>query len=434
MESEAGGRALSRPRAPAPSSSGPAWVISVAAVVALAAAAYWIVATVRESRSTVRRSRTVSLLTYDRPFPAEGRYPADPYIGSAACSECHPGEAALFVRSGHSSTLRPAGKPELARELDGTSVADPEIPGVSWSYRYRDGQLLIARNSADGVEECVADYAFGSGRHATTFVSMIRPETPAILEHRLTYFAHIDGLDLTPGHNIKPPPPGLTALGGVPPARSVRTCFGCHATEISIGETKGIDEAMMIPNVTCERCHGPGRDHVEAVKRGNPDSERTMRFSRGQWTAPELLRFCGDCHRHPSGPRPDQIRRGDPLLARFQPIGLSLSKCYRESAGKLSCVTCHDPHGRASGHRDDSLAACLKCHGASGPDSSAAETPKAASKRPVVCPVSPSERCIECHMPRVTLEKNVVLSDHWIRILERDRPPQSKRTEAPDAG
>ena len=151
------------------------------------------ISSVREGRSLPRRSRKVALLTLVGRF----RIRAIPY-GSlyrfAACSECHPGEAALFARPGHASTLRPAGTLALARQLDGTSVADPEYPGVRWSYRYRDGELLIARKTQDKFEECIADYAFGSGHHATTFVSMIRPGTPAILEHRLTYFAEISGL------------------------------------------------------------------------------------------------------------------------------------------------------------------------------------------------------------------------------------------------
>ena len=174
--------------------------------------------------------------------------------------------------------VRRAGS-RLARQLDGTTVADPELPGVFWSYRFRDGALQIARKAQDKVEECIADYAFGSGRHATTFVSMIRPDIPAILEHRLSYYAHSGGLGLTPGHDIKPPPPGLTALGGVPPPRDTRACFGCHATQISAQGGPGIDEQTMIPNVSCERCHGPGRAHVEAARRGAPSPNFRCRWA-----------------------------------------------------------------------------------------------------------------------------------------------------------
>jgi predicted CXXCH cytochrome family protein len=132
-----------------------------------------------------------------------------------------------------------------------------------------------------------------------------------------------------------------------------------------------------------------------------------------------MLRFCGDCHRHPDGPRPDQIRRGDPLLARFQPIGLSMSKCFKGSAGGFSCVTCHDPHGRASSERASYDAVCLKCH-TTAVESSALTPKKPDPDRPGTCKVSPGERCVECHMPRVDIGHKVLLSDHWIRVHKDD--------------
>ena len=94
--------------------------------------------------------RTVRLLTIDRPFPAEGRFAGDPYVGSRACAECHPAEAALHSRSGHARTLWPAGRRVVSARLAGTTVPDPEVPGVSWSYQYRDRQLHI---TAAGTEQ-----------------------------------------------------------------------------------------------------------------------------------------------------------------------------------------------------------------------------------------------------------------------------------------
>jgi len=325
-------------------------------------------------------------------------------------------------------TLRPAGQLAVSRKLNGMTVADPELPEVLWSYRFRDEALTIARKAQGKVEECIAEYAFGSGHHATTFVNVIDPEIPAILEHRLTYYANAGALALTPGHDMKPSPPGLTPRGGVPPPRDTRACFGCHATQISAGGSQRLDEGTMIPNITCERCHGPGRAHVAAARRKAPQSELSLPLGPGRWTAPELLRFCGECHRHPSGPRPEQIRRGDPLLARFQPIGLSLSKCYRQTPGSLSCVTCHDPHARASSNRAGYDAICLKCHGGRG--GSAAQAP-GVGRPNVVCRVSPLERCVECHMPRVDVGHQLLLSDHWIRIHDDGEPAAKKRIHVP---
>jgi hypothetical protein len=399
-------------------SARPARVILIVGLAALVVAISWLVYAASRSRSASVPPRRVRMLTYDRPFPAEGRFEQDPYVGSKACAQCHPGEAALHSRSGHAMTLGPAGRRPLARRLDGTSVVDPDMPNVQWTYRFHDDALYVGRKVSNKLEECIAEYAFGSGHHATTFVSVIDADKSAILEHRLTHYAHDDALGLTPGHDVKPPPPGLTPYGGVPPPRDALACFGCHATQLSALGNERIDEATMIPNVSCERCHGPGRAHVAAALAGAPEAELSLPFGPDRWTASELLRFCGECHRHPAGPRPEEIRRGDPHLARFQPIGIFLSECYRQSAGALSCVTCHDPHARASSHRDYYDQICLKCH-----SSSAGSPPQFAGRRrpaQVACRVSPREHCVECHMPRVDQGHNLLLSDHWIRVHEHD--------------
>ncbi len=51
------------------------------------------------------------------------------------------------------------------------------------------------------------DYAFGSGHHATTFVSLTsrRSDQPTILEHRLTAYTHKGTPDITPGQHEAPP-------------------------------------------------------------------------------------------------------------------------------------------------------------------------------------------------------------------------------------
>jgi hypothetical protein len=394
---------------------------------ALVGAALWLVLGGDGQRPAPLTGRLegLRLIGIDRPFPAGGRFASDPYVGSRVCAECHPGESALHARSGHAITLRPAGRLAVDRRVDGKAVDDPEFPSAAWSFRYRDGHLYIARRVGERVEECVAEYAFGSGHHATTFVNIIDPATPAILEHRFTYFSRDGAVDLTPGHEIKPPPPGLTPHGGVPPPRDARNCFGCHATEVSAPGDPGIDEARMIPNVSCERCHGPGRAHVEAARRGAAETELSLPQGTGRWTAAELLRSCGECHRHPNGPRPDAIRREDPNMARFQPIGLMQSRCYRESAGALSCVNCHDPHARASADRAGYDAVCMTCH--RGP---AEPTPRSTAGR-AACPVSPRGRCVECHMPRVAVDpgRHILLSDHWIRVRREGDPVPAQPTD-----
>jgi hypothetical protein len=380
------------------------------------------------SRQAQRRGRTVAalpkrlgLITFDRPFPAEGRYVADAYIGSKVCAECHPGEAALQSRSGHSMTLRPAGRLALSRRLDGRVVADPEWPDVHWSYHFRDTQLEIERDAPSEVRKWVADYAIGSGHHAVTFLSVLDRAAPAVLEHRLTYFNRAQGqneLGITPGHETRPPPPGLKPYGGELPARVGRECIRCHATQISAGDDQRFDEETMIPNVSCERCHGPGKAHVAAARRGSAESELALPFGPERWTAESLLNMCGACHRLPSAAQVVQVRTDNPLLIRFQPVGLMQSLCYQKSGGQLSCITCHDPHARVSTNRGAYDATCLSCHGGSSRTTTATSAASAELRQATgtPCPVSPTKGCVECHMPRLDGGQGIIFSDHWIRV------------------
>ncbi len=72
------------------------------------------------------------------------------YVGPATCRECHPGESALFARSGHGRTLWPAAADNnpVVAWLDGKTWKDPEVPEATWSYQVKEGRLVAGR----GVE------------------------------------------------------------------------------------------------------------------------------------------------------------------------------------------------------------------------------------------------------------------------------------------
>lgn len=321
-------------------------------------------------------------------------------VGDRACQECHAIEAGQHRHSGHAQTLRPAAEIELARWLDGRSVADPEQAGVRWTYSLHDGRLGVERTEGDQVARVALEFALGSGRHATTFVTLSPSgsRSPGSREHRLTYFTRNGALGLTPGQKASEQAPGLSPMGvDRNPGETVH-CFGCHSTTVSAHDPQVLDVATMRPGIGCERCHGPGQAHIDAARRGEADL--AMPFGK-VWTADGQMRLCGDCHRHPSQAPPGEIRPDNPRIARFQPVGLMQSACYTRSGGALSCVNCHNPHSRASTDRSSYEAACLACHAPAGRSA---------------CPVSPRRGCIDCHMPARDTGQGIPFSDHWIRI------------------
>src|SRR5262245_19346765 len=70
------------------------WVVTFSLLVVVCAVV-WTTFDTRRAQPSAGRLKGVRLLGIDRPFPAGGRFAADPFIGSRVCAECHPGETAL---------------------------------------------------------------------------------------------------------------------------------------------------------------------------------------------------------------------------------------------------------------------------------------------------------------------------------------------------
>ena len=342
-----------------------------------------------------------------RPDPADARLEIsrepvpDDFVGARACRECHPGEHAAHGGSGHARTLRPAATIALTKWLDGRHEADPEQPAVRWDYAVEEGRLGVTRVEAEDSRRFEFDYALGSGKHAITFMSWDGdgPGPRGGLEHRLTYFAHANAMRVTPGQEAPNSEPGLSPEGFHVPPNVMRDCLSCHATRTSAAGPRVVDPKTLIPNVSCERCHGPGRSHVEAARRSAPPSELVMAFA-GRGDAASEVRMCGRCHRLPEMVPPDSIRPDSAMLARFPSVGLMQSECFVKSKGTMRCTTCHDPHARTATEAAPYEKACLSCH-------------DQASRK--LCSVNPRDGCVGCHMPKRDVGHGLMFTDHWVR-------------------
>jgi hypothetical protein len=96
----------------------------------------------------------------------------------------------------------------------------------------------------------------------------------------------------------------------------------------------------------------------------------------------------------------------DPWNVRHQPVYLTRSACFQESAGGLSCQGCHDPHEAL--RRNDTAfynEKCVACH-------SVENHPPA-----VVCRSEPG--CVSCHMPAVQPQPELAFHNHWIGVYAK---------------
>jgi tetratricopeptide (TPR) repeat protein len=140
----------------------------------------------------------------------------------------------------------------------------------------------------------------------------------------------------------------------------VAKCLYCHTRYPRAGRER-IGPETADRAIGCERCHGPGGNHLAAVAAGFSDPAIVNPASGSPQAVAEER--CNDCHvldrsyRHRDPEQPGWVRS--------QGAGSTWSRCNTESGGAFGCVTCHEPHkGVRSTTTEQYEAKCLACHSA----------------------------------------------------------------------
>ena len=243
------------------------------------------------------------------------------------------------------------------------------------------------------------EVTMGGTRHGLSFLARVHSiqgltlERAPLVETRYLYYAPENKLALSPGFPPEKPATYETALGRVLSPGFERKCLSCH------GEPRTANPHADA-GVTCESCHGPGQPHLVALSRKVADKAI---LNPGKLPVAEQMRPCSQCH---AGFSTVQDPLPADLLISDQVTALSNSECWRQSAGRITCVNCHNPHQDAPREIVEARSekTCLGCH-ASGVQQHAG-----------LCPVNRTSGCVGCHMPDTKEEPPFVIADHWIRV------------------
>lgn len=321
------------------------------------------------------------------------------FVGDAECAGCHPTEVAKQARTAHAATLHTMDREHLgplAPPLGPVRNSEIVLVGLS-NGRYG---LTVSGEKADPTE---IHFAVGSGKTGMTHVIVLHDNQ--LLELSRSYFPARHRWYTTPGHEKHK----KGQIGMVYDPQQARHCFLCHAVTVP--------ENAVAPNplfygVGCEACHGPASVHLEAAKSGQPVAGTMEKV--GEWQSERINNLCGLCHRTQQNVR--MATSQVDMTNRFQAYGLMRSRCFNESGGRISCITCHDPHANTSHDRTTYESACLKCHSSAAPASAGSGKP---------CPVDPRAGCIPCHMPSRPVFKNTdiptSMADHLIAVHKPSR-------------
>jgi hypothetical protein len=379
-------------------------------------------------------------LDWTRALPVQpaGGTSEDGYVGSAACTACHAGIAKAYARHSMARTgLRPLAALDakwLQRIFDEGAKAPVQHAGSGFSYRpLRDGDRYFVEELIDGddgkrVHTWVQPitHAYSAGAYGMAFYAQ---QGEHFLHVPVDYYAQLGRWGLDPVAS-KGNPRFSTKLEAF--------CISCHGDYPRM--RAGTIDAFVDPlptGVGCERCHGPGKKHVATSK--PEDIVVSTKLSPAR-----QMDACAQCHESSASTlRADRgefsYRPGEPLDAyrvnfveqpaqpdRFQllahPERLIQSACFRGSAGKLTCTTCHDPHVSSFDEPkkwwDDK---CASCH-ADPSAKNCTEDPKVRAAE--------GDHCVACHMRKgpPVRPTMVTVTDHWI---QRRPPPVRPGEETP---
>lgn len=411
-------------------------VLVVAAVTAAVAAGVWVL---RRPAGPPGLTSPTEAVRIEKPSPRP-----DGYVGSGACAECHADISRRYA--GH-----PMGR-SLARVLAAGPVEDYDhatFASGNRSYRVeRTAEGVRHYESMTGIDgEPIYDqsvevaYALGSGRRGRGYVI---DRGGLLFLSPISWYSGRDRWDLSPGYGPDSHPRFER--------RATGACLGCHSGRLNVesgGADRYGDPPFLEEAVGCERCHGPGKGHVERHRSGNLALADPI-VNPADLEPARREAVCQQCHlqgeeRLPRYGRSEQdFRPGDRLEDVWTVFvggtGLSAdgttqavshveqmraSRCFTASDGRLGCVSCHDPHGLPAPEERAEFfdGRCLTCHaGSRGPREQtdalgpACGLSQAEQERP---PAAGS--CVHCHMPRLAANDvpHTSQSDH--RILRRPR-------------
>ncbi len=374
--------------------------------------------------------RSYSSVPALRPVTRELHKARTDWADESACVDCHE-QATHFWETGHARTLTRATDDELLRKLLTLNTSQYKDDGVT--VESTQNGLFISKTDPGKITTASVDWCFGSGMHANTWVTLLSDSLGSvdILELRWTHFTGAGEFGLTPGH---PDTSGMTAsarLGLLFDGPRARRCFSCHASmpddNLDLSDFDAIH-----PGVTCQRCHGSRAEHVASEGMLNNASVGTMHRDAS-------FTMCAECHRRAEDQLAEAVRPDNVDIVRFQPVGLSKSKCFVGT--EMSCVSCHDPHRPL--RMQDSLGdwQCRQCHNPNAMDANASAG-KASRSFDVVssgphsssvrhssdsgrdCSAGEDKNCVSCHMPKVSTAPGLEFTDHWIRIRHEGQKPE----------
>lgn len=358
------------------------------------------------------------------------------YVGSKACAPCHAGIYAKYSQTDMGRSMSEI-TPALLEQLQSSaSVFDERLKRHFEVYK-REGKLFQTEYGGEREEGHEArethevGWIIGSG--ANGFGTIAR-RGDFLFEAPLSYYTKTREWALSPGYEFGDYGFNRPILAG---------CISCHSGQprpVLNRNGQFLNPPFSELAIGCENCHGPGEAHVREMREGDSEGGASHSIVNpaklSSWLADNICMSChqtGDAIVLKPGKTYRDFRPGTPLdetltILMVPPrpdspqtdllehyFSMKLSKCYQKSGGRLSCITCHDPHVE-TGQQESATyyrAKCLGCH----LEKSCALPLRVRERK------TPPDDCAGCHMPKrnVQVIAHTVLTNHRI-VAQAEEP------------
>ena len=322
-------------------------------------------------------------------------------VGDAACISCHQKKTGHYHQTAHFNTSGSPSRDSIRGKFDaGSNILRTANSNLLFAMEVTDRgyfQKAVLRTSpTEGIERAERfDVVIGSGRKGQTYLYW---DEARLFQLPISYWTELGEWINSPGYTD-----GEANFERPIAAR----CLECHASTFEshapLGNT--YNKASLVLGISCEKCHGPGGEHVARYQSKSPPVSplASAIINPARLSRERQIEVCALCHAGIGQPLAPPLSfvpgnvLGDyltfpkdepntPLDVHGSQVQmLERSRCFKSSS-TMTCTTCHDVH---TPQRDLAAYAvqCLACHKVE----SCRTFPKLGHEI--------DRRCIECHMP-----------------------------------
>ncbi len=348
------------------------------------------------------------------------------YVGDDACASCHQNRVDSYHHTAHALTSQIASPASIkGRFTSGDNIlrtTNPNLYFVMEAGAQGLTQTAFIRTSPTEVMNRAEpfDLVIGSGRKGQTYLFW---DHTKLNQLPVSYWTELGEWVNSPGYNDG------TADFERPIAPR---CLECHASSFVSQAPPGnsYDRSSLKLGISCEKCHGPGGEHVARYRSFSPPPTIATAaiINPARLPRDRQMDVCALCHAGiGQSTAPALSFKPGSVLAkslRFPKLEsnshidvhgsqvqlLERSRCF-QSSPSMTCATCHDVHAL---QRDPAAfsASCLSCHKVEA----CGEFPKLAH--------AIDRQCVTCHMPLQETAQIVISGNNGRKLQPKVRNHQ----------